>query len=169
MQSSFNSMVKQKLAILWTTDASDAYGAMHLVTTYHVQLPIWSRQIILWKLVIWAPDIAEWLTIWSSAILFYFQQYFPACTMMEMWSLMTILGNKPRVLVLPRSRPMFFEKIEFWMPRKLAKTVRIFVEIEHIENWGVTFLPKKFGPVFPMLWSSHEFSHKTMTELVTAS
>ena len=52
------------------------------------------------------------------------------------------------------------------MPRKLAKTVRIFVEIEHM---GVTFRPEKIGPVFPMLWSGHEFSHGFVTELVTAS
>ena len=62
-----------------------------------------------------------------------------------------------------------FRKIEFWMLRKLAKTVRIFVEIEHIENRGVTFWPEKIGPVFLMLWSSHEFSHGFATELVTAS
>ena len=35
-------------------------------------------------------------------------------------------------LVLLRSWLMFFDKIELWMPRKLAKTVGIFVEIDHI-------------------------------------
>ena len=45
------------------------------------------------------------------------------------------------------------------MPRKLAKTMRIFVEIDNIENRRVTFWPKRIGPVFPMLWSGHEFSH----------
>ena len=48
-----------------------------------------------------------------------------------------------RRLVLPRSRPMFFEKTGLWMPRKLAKTVEIFVEIEHFKNWEVTFWPKR--------------------------
>ena len=37
------------------------------------------------------------------------------------------------------------------MPRKLAETVRIFVEIEHIENRGVTFGLERIGPVFPTL------------------
>ena len=72
-------------------------------------------------------------------------------------------------LGLPQSRLMFFEKIEFWMPRKLAKTMKIFVEIEHIENRGVTFWPERTGPVFPTLWSGHEFSHGFATELVTTS
>jgi hypothetical protein len=54
------------------------------------------------------------------------------------------------------------------MPRKLAKTVRLFVEIEHIENPGVTFRPERIGPVFSTLWSGHEFSHGFATELVTA-
>ena len=63
------------------------------------------------------------------------------------------------MVVLPRSRPMFFDKIEFWMPRKLAKTMRIFVKIEHIENQGVTFWPERIVPVFYTLWSGHEFSH----------
>jgi hypothetical protein len=35
------------------------------------------------------------------------------------------------------------------MPRKLAKTVRIFVEIKHIKNWGVTFIPKELDGYFP--------------------
>ena len=49
----------------------------------------------------------------------------------------------------------------------VAKAVRIFVEIEHIENRGVTFWLERIGPVFPTLWSGHEFSCKTMTELMT--
>ena len=44
--------------------------------------------------------------------------------------------------------------------KKLAKTVRIFVEIDHIKNRGVIFYPKTIGQLFPMLWSSHEFGHK---------
>ena len=43
------------------------------------------------------------------------------------------------------------------------------MEIEHIENRGVTFWPEKIGPVFPTLWSGHEFSHDFATELVTTS
>ena len=35
------------------------------------------------------------------------------------------------------------------MPRKLAKTVRIFVEIEHIKNWGSYFIPKELDHYFP--------------------
>jgi hypothetical protein len=35
------------------------------------------------------------------------------------------------------------------MPRKLAKTVRIFVEIKPIRNWGVTFIPKESDGYFP--------------------
>ena len=51
------------------------------------------------------------------------------------------------------------------MPRKLAKTVRIFVEIEHIENRGFTFRPERIGQVFPTLWSGHQFSHGFATEV----
>ena len=35
------------------------------------------------------------------------------------------------------------------MPRKLAKTVRIFVEIEHIKNRGSHFGPKESDGYFP--------------------
>jgi hypothetical protein len=41
-------------------------------------------------------------------------------------------------------------------PRKLAKTMRIFVEIEHIKNWGVTFWPERIRQLPATLWSSHE-------------
>jgi len=34
--------------------------------------------------------------------------------------------------------------------------VRIFVEIEHIKNQGITFWPERIWPLFPTLWSSHE-------------
>jgi len=40
---------------------------------------------------------------------------------------------------------------------KIAKTVRIFMEIEHIKNQGVTFWARRIGPLFPTLWSGHEF------------
>ena len=63
-------------------------------------------------------------------------------------------------LVLPRLRLMLFKKGWIMMPRKLAKTVRIFVEIKHIKNRRVTFYPKRIGQLFPMLWSGHEFGHK---------
>ena len=45
-------------------------------------------------------------------------------------------------------------------PGKLAKTVRIFNNIEHIRNRRVIFWPGRIGPVFPTLWSGHEVSHK---------
>ena len=38
---------------------------------------------------------------------------------------------------------------------KIAKTVKIFVEIEHIKNRRVTFWPERIGPVVPMLWSGY--------------
>jgi len=41
-------------------------------------------------------------------------------------------------------------------PRKLAKTMIIFVEIEHVKNQGVTFLLGKIRQLFPTLWSGHE-------------
>ena len=53
-----------------------------------------------------------------------------------------------------------FRKNWIMMPRKLAKTVRIIVEIEHIRNRGVTFWPNRIEQLFPTLWSSHEFGHK---------
>ena len=44
-------------------------------------------------------------------------------------------------------------------PGKLAKTVRIFNNIEHIKNRWVIFWPERIGRVFPTLWSGHEVSH----------
>jgi hypothetical protein len=46
------------------------------------------------------------------------------------------------------------------MPRKLAKTVRIFVEIEYIKSRGVIFYTKRIGRLFLKLWSGHGFGHK---------
>jgi hypothetical protein len=43
------------------------------------------------------------------------------------------------------------KKNEIMMPRKLAKTVRIIVEIENIGNCGVIFWPKRIGQLFPTL------------------
>jgi hypothetical protein len=34
------------------------------------------------------------------------------------------------------------------------------MEIEHIKNQGVTFWPERIGPLFPMLWTGHEFGHR---------
>jgi hypothetical protein len=34
------------------------------------------------------------------------------------------------------------------------------MEIEHIKNRGVTFWPERIGPLFPTLWTSHEFGRK---------
>jgi hypothetical protein len=31
------------------------------------------------------------------------------------------------------------------------------MEIEHIKNRGITFWSEKIGPLFPTLWSGHEF------------
>jgi hypothetical protein len=49
-----------------------------------------------------------------------------------------------------------FRKKSNYEPRELAKTVRIFVEIEHIENRGVTFWPERIRRLSPTLWSGHE-------------
>jgi len=49
-----------------------------------------------------------------------------------------------------------FRKKLNYEPRKLAKTVRIFMEIEHVKDWGVTFWPKRIWRIFPTLWSGHE-------------
>jgi len=53
-----------------------------------------------------------------------------------------------------------FRKNWIVMARKLAKAVRIFVEIEHMKNLWVTFWPKRIGRLFPTLWSGHEFGHE---------
>ena len=46
--------------------------------------------------------------------------------------------------------------------------MRIFVDVEHIKNRGVTFWPERTGPVFPMLWSGHNIGQKFATNDVTA-
>jgi hypothetical protein len=61
-----------------------------------------------------------------------------------------------------------FRKNRIMKPGKLAKIVRIFVEIEHIKNRRVTFWSEGIGLVFLTLWSGHEFSRNFMTELMTA-
>jgi hypothetical protein len=40
--------------------------------------------------------------------------------------------------------------------RKLAKIVRIFVDMGHIKNRGVIYWPERIGLVIPTLWSSHD-------------
>ena len=45
-------------------------------------------------------------------------------------------------------------------PGKLAKTVRIFIEIEHIKNQEVTFWPEAIRQVVPTLQSGPKFSHE---------
>ena len=43
-----------------------------------------------------------------------------------------------------------FRKNRIIMMRKLGKTVRIFVEIEHIKNWGGSYFdPKELDQYFP--------------------
>jgi hypothetical protein len=43
---------------------------------------------------------------------------------------------------------VFFEKLNY-EPRKLAKTMGIFVEIEHIKNHGSHFGPRESDTFFP--------------------
>ena len=47
-------------------------------------------------------------------------------------------NEHPDISVATVVTDVFSKKIEFRMPRKLAKTVRIFVEIDHIENHILT-------------------------------
>jgi len=51
----------------------------------------------------------------------------------------------------------FSKRIWIMMARKSAKSVRIFVEMTHIKNRGVTFWPKRIGQLFLTPWSGHEF------------
>jgi hypothetical protein len=62
-----------------------------------------------------------------------------------------------------------FQKNELWMPRKLAKTMRIFVKIDNIKNQRVTFWPERIRLVFLTLWSSHKFSRDFVTRLMLHS
>ena len=54
-----------------------------------------------------------------------------------------------------------FQKNGFMVSRKLAKIVRIFVDIGHIKNQGVKYWPERFRLVIPMLWSGHNFSQNS--------
>jgi hypothetical protein len=49
-----------------------------------------------------------------------------------------------------------FSKKSNYEPRKLTKTVRTFVEIEHIKDQRVTFWLERIRQLFPMLWSGHK-------------
>ena len=70
-------------------------------------------------------------------------------------------------VVLPQLKPMCFNKIKlWWCPRKLAKFVRIFYKIEYTKSRGVTYRPERIGPVFPMLWSSYDFSYNFVTNVI---
>ena len=53
-----------------------------------------------------------------------------------------------------------FHKNGIMVSGKLAKIVRIFVDIGHIKNRGVIYWPERIGPVISTLWSGHDFSHK---------
>ena len=67
--------------------------------------------------------------------------------------------NEPRGSVATVMTDVF-RKNWIVMARKLAKTVKIFVGIEHMKNRRVTFWPKRIGRLFPTLWSGHEFGHE---------
>jgi hypothetical protein len=53
-----------------------------------------------------------------------------------------------------------FQKNGIMVSRKLAKIMRIFVDMRHIKNRGVIYWPERIGPIIPTLWSGHNFSHK---------
>ena len=61
-----------------------------------------------------------------------------------------------------------FNKNGIMVSGKLAKIVRIFVDMGHIKNQGVIYWPERIGPLIPTLWSGHNFGHEFMTEIVTA-
>jgi hypothetical protein len=50
--------------------------------------------------------------------------------------------------------------------RKLARIMRIFVEIGHIKSWVVIFWPKAIGPVFPTVLSGHDFGQSVFVTLL---
>ena len=45
--------------------------------------------------------------------------------------------------------------------RKLAKIMRIFVDIGCIKNRGIIYSPERFWLVIPTLWSGHDFGQKS--------
>jgi hypothetical protein len=50
-----------------------------------------------------------------------------------------------------------FHKNVIMVSGKLAKIMRIFVDIGHVTNQGGTYCPERIGVVIPTLWSSHDF------------
>ena len=54
-----------------------------------------------------------------------------------------------------------FQKNEIMVSRKLAKIMRIFVDIGRIKHRGVIYWPERFGPVIPTLWSGHDFGQNS--------
>jgi hypothetical protein len=53
-----------------------------------------------------------------------------------------------------------FQKNRIMVSRKLAKIMRIFVDIGRIKNRGAIYWAERIGPVIPTLWSGHNFSHE---------
>ena len=51
-----------------------------------------------------------------------------------------------------------FHKNRIMLSGKLAKIVRIFVDIGHIKSQRVMYWPERIRPVIPTLWSGHDFS-----------
>ena len=60
---------------------------------------------------------------------------------------------------------MVFDKIGIMVSGKLAKIVRIFVDIGHIKNQGVIYWPERIGLVIPTLWSGHNFGQNLWPKL----
>ena len=58
-----------------------------------------------------------------------------------------------------------FHKNGIMVSGKLAKIVRIFVDIGHIKNQRVIYRPERIGRVIPTLWSGHDFSHEFWPKL----
>ena len=50
-----------------------------------------------------------------------------------------------------------FHKNGILVSGKLAKIVGKFGDMGHIQNRSVIYWPKRIGPVFPTLWSGHNF------------
>ena len=71
-----------------------------------------------------------------------------------MWLVLHVLRSVTMVMT------DVFHKNGIMVSRKLAKVVRIFVDIGHIKSQGVTYWPKRIGPVIATLWGGHNFSHE---------
>ena len=53
-----------------------------------------------------------------------------------------------------------FQKNGTIVSRKLAKIMRIFVDIGCIKNRGVIYWPERIRPEIPTPWSGHDFGHR---------